>query len=464
MEQIVIEPKIKNTILAGRHEEFEWSRVKDTPVLIKPKDHDLPKILDNFQYSVGAWPIILEEDKIDTVKKLSARIPRLIKRIPELYFKNDQKRIADYYFNGDEMLAQFAMLCHSKNVDVGCRLDLMYSEGGFKLIEVNVGSTIGGWQVQVLEEMIRQYHPQLNDPVTASKYESPDTQAVYIEFLVDSIMKHIKPTDSEANVFFGVGHIDSDENKKEVLSFFDNLLNKELAKRGLKGRSHTGKYSSLVMKNGRLYCGDKPMHSVIAFKTEIDDPIPPDVFRAFIMDEIYFPDNLTHGMTEDKRNLEILRSLAEEKAFSEEDNALILNHIPWSSEIVHKQVQYAGKTQSVEDVLRTHKEQMVIKDAMGYQGIDVFVGKFATNEEWEKAIQLAFSEKNFLAQEFNESIDYLAPNLQKEWTDHKIVWGSFGFGDNYGGVCARVSEVKTDVGIINCARGAVVAIVYELKK
>jgi hypothetical protein len=182
------------------------------------------------------------------------------------------------------------------------------------------------------------------------------------------------------------------------------------------------------------------------------------------MDEVYFPDNLTHGMYEDKRNLEILRTLAEQNAFSEEDNALILNHIPWSAAIADRKATYAGKTQSVADILRAHKDDMVIKDALGYQGIDVFVGKFSSDEEWEKAIQLAFSGTNFLAQEYNESIDYLAPNREQEWTHHKLVWGSFGFGDDYGGVFVRVSEVKTDVGIINCARGALVGLVYETKK
>ncbi|MCH2195492.1 hypothetical protein [Kordia sp.] len=463
MEQTLIQPLTKNTILAGRHEQFEWHRIKDIPAVVKPQAQGVSSILENFDYPVSSWPIILKEEQVATLKQLSARIPRLIRKIPELYFKNDEKRIADFYFKGDAMLTQFAMLCHQKNIDVGCRLDLTYAEDGFKLLEVNVGSTVGGWQVQVLEEMIRKCHPQLDDPVTASQYESPDTQAVYIKFLVENVIKHVKPTDKEVNVFFGVGHIPNEEIKKRVLTFFDNLLNEELAKKGMKGRSHTGRFSSLVMKHGRLYCGDAPMHGVIAFKTEQDDEIQPDVFRAFIMDEIYFPDNLTHGMNEDKRNLEILLELAQQKAFSEEDNALILKHIPWSAAIADKKVSYAGKMQSVENILREHKDKMVIKDALGFQGIDVFVGKFASDEEWEKAIQLAFSGKNFLAQEFHQSIDYVAPNLQQEWTDHKIVWGSFGFGDHYGGVCARSTEVATDVGIINCARGAVVAIVYGIK-
>jgi hypothetical protein len=104
----------------------------------------------------------------------------------------------------------------------------------------------------------------------------------------------------------------------------------------------------------------------------------------------------------------------------------------------------------------------VIKAARGYQGKDVFIGKFTNTDEWEEVLEKALENGAFIAQEFSDSVDFAAPNRHNEWTPHKLIWGAFGFGDFYGGVWVRMSEVKTDVGVINSATGAVEAIVFEI--
>jgi hypothetical protein len=154
--------------------------------------------------------------------------------------------------------------------------------------------------------------------------------------------------------------------------------------------------------------------------------------------------------------------LAENKKFSQEDNDFILKVIPWTATIKEgKEVVFKGNRKNISTLLKGHKNQLVIKDNYGEQGKDVFIGKFLSTSAWEEVIKLALKEEKFIAQEFSESINFSAPNSNNDWTDHKIVWGSFGFGEVYGGVFVRMSEVKTDTGIINAARGAVEAIVYE---
>lgn len=463
MEYIQLEPEIKNTILSDKYQQFDGERINEIPTHIQPEEHELPNILKKYAYPVSTWPVMIDEETTDTLRQLCIRVPKLIKRIPELYFKNDEKQIADFYFKGNEMITQFAMICHKKNIETGCRLDLTYAEDGFKILEVNVGSSIGGWQVQSFEKVIRGFHSELTDPVTASNYYSHNSQAIYIKFLVDKILSQVTITDEMINVFIGVGHIDNEKIKGDIIDFFDGLLQKEFGARGLKGKAYTGSFSSLQLKNGKLCLEDEAMHGVVAFKIEEGEQIPADVFRAFIMDEIYFPDHLATSMYGDKRNLGLLRELAEQKVFSEADNTLIMKHIPWSSEITNKEFSYANDTRSLIEILRTYKEKLVIKAAQGYQGKDVFIGKFSSSEEWEHAIKIALTEADFIAQEYNESINYLAPNRQQKWTDHKLIWGAFGFGADYGGVWVRLSEVKTDVGVINSATGAVEAIVYEIK-
>ncbi|WP_147424560.1 circularly permuted type 2 ATP-grasp protein [Flavobacterium sp. 81] len=194
----------------------------------------------------------------------------------------------------------------------------------------------------------------------------------------------------------------------------------------------------------------------------MDMNVTPAIFRAFMMDRIYLPDHLGLRMLGDKRNLSILLELAQNGKFSPDENALILKNIPWTSFIENKKVIFKDSEYILQELLKTDKDKFVIKVARGFQGKDVFIGKFSTDKEWEEALELALKNSAFIAQEFSDSLDFLAPNTENEWTLHKLIWGSFGFGDSYGGVWVRMSEVKTDVGVINSATGAVEAIVFEI--
>jgi hypothetical protein len=227
-----------------------------------------------------------------------------------------------------------------------------------------------------------------------------------------------------------------------------------------KGESFVGAFSDLSLQNGNLTFEGKKMDAVLATTLEVEG-MPPDVSRAFVMKKIYFPDHLATRIYGDKRNLGLLRVLAEKQQFTKEENELIFKSIPWTIEFKDNNCVYKGIEYQLVSLLREQKNNFVIKIAQGFQGKDVFIGKFSTEEEWERAISIGLENKNFIVQEFADSKTFNAPNIENEWVPHKLIWGAFGFGENYGGVWVRMTEEKTDVGVINSASGAVEAIVYE---
>lgn len=452
---------MKQSILSDKLDVFKNASTKDFSVWIDTHAKGVPEIFKHYAYPINSWPVIINKDTVAMLEKLCVQLPKLVQQIPKLYFQNDQKKIADYYFSGNELVGQFAMICHEKNIESGCRLDLTLSKKGFQVLEINVGSSIGGWQVQSFESIIRKLHPELSSQKTRRNYHSKNSQEHYIQFLVDKVLQYVKNQGDEVNIF-----MKTDINDKEVkatsLAFFNEMLKKELAKRGLRGEAYIGKLKDLKLNNTKIYFEGKNMHGIIILKSD-DEEIPLDVFRSFILENVYLPDHIARGMYGDKRNLGLLRELAEQSKFSTEDNQLILQSIPWTANLTDREVLYNQEQISLLELLRTKKDELVIKAAQGFQGKDVFIGKFSSNTEWEKAIETALNNGHFIAQEFSDSLDFLAPNKQDEWTPHKLIWGAFGFGANYGGVWVRMSEVKSDVGIINSATGAVEAIVYEVK-
>jgi len=452
----------EKTILSDIFDAVKDQSTGDFPVWVNPAEHNLPTAFKNYIYPVNSWPVIIDKAAARELNEVCVKLPALIKRIPELYFKYDIKEIANYYFEGNEVLTHYALACHEKKIETGCRLDLTLSDKGFKVLEVNIGSSIGGWQVQSFEKAIRSFHPLLSNPNSSRRFHSENSQSHYINFLIDKTLEQVKSIDKEVNIFIFLGPANNDKKvKAESLEFFDDLLQEGLRKRGLTGKAYSDKLTDLKLKQGKLYLGDTHIHSVMIFKMEEENVIPVDIFRAFLMDAIYFPDHLGMTLYADKRNLGLLVELAENNKFSKEENELILKNIPWSTELKEKDIIYHGRRFDLINFLKENKDKMVIKSANGYQGKDVFIGKFSTPEEWDNAIKVGLRETDFIVQEFCDSLDFLAPNKQNDWTPHKLIWGAFGFGNNYGGVWVRMSEVANDVGVINSATGAVEAIVFE---
>ncbi|MDX6188111.1 hypothetical protein SGQ83_02025 [Flavobacterium sp. Fl-318] len=445
------------TILSEKFLEFEGT--KDIPARINTNHESVPDVFKSYKYPVSGWPVLINKQMTQELTALSVKIPSLLKQIPSLYFNDDIKKLAEFYFAGDEMMAEFAMLCHKKDLEIGCRLDLTFTEDGFKVLEANIGSSIGGWQIQSFESLIRNNHPELVNKDKVLDYKGRNTLQIYMKFLIEQIIKQLGKQ-STINLFMEMGDIEDEAEKEESLGFFDKLFKEELANFGLNGGAYGGDMNELTLTNGNLCLGDKVIHSLIILTMDMN--VTPAIFRAFMMDRIYLPDHLGLRMLGDKRNLFILLELAQAGKFSPEENELILKNIPWTSFIENKKVIFKDREHNLPDLLKTDKDKFVIKVARGFQGKDVFIGKFSTEKEWEEALELALQNNAFIAQEFSDSLDFLAPNAENEWTLHKLIWGSFGFGDCYGGVWVRMSEVKTDVGVINSATGAVEAIVFEI--
>jgi hypothetical protein len=445
---------MKNSILDKEHISYTDTS-KEIPTWIQTNVPEVPDIFKEFAYHISSWPVILDEKKAKDLKELSSKVFKMIRSIPSLYFDNDEQKIADYYFEGNSMLGQFAMISHNKvSSESCCRIDLTYTNEGFKVLEANIGSSIGGWQLQSFTEIINKTHPQLQQ-----NYQSVNTQYIYFEFLVKNIIKYVHSIEGEINIFISMDDVQEGQQHTYLVEFLNELLSKTLSDKNLKGKVFIGSLSKLKLSNTILHLGGERIHAVLNMSSE---EITIELMRAFMMDAIYFPDHLGVTMYRKKSNLELLRELAENKKFSQEDNDFILKVIPWTATIKEgKEVVFKGNRKNISTLLKGHKNQLVIKDNYGEQGKDVFIGKFLSTSAWEEVIKLALKEEKFIAQEFSESINFSAPNSNNDWTDHKIVWGSFGFGEVYGGVFVRMSEVKTDTGIINAARGAVEAIVYE---
>jgi hypothetical protein len=452
---------MKQTILAEAYEVL-MAQEKAISPLINTDTVELPEVYRNFKYPISSYPIIISKAQQAKLKEASIVIPKLLHKVPSMYFQDDVQKITDFYFDGNEMLGQFSVLCQERGVPVSCRLDLSLTTDGFKVMEVNFGSSIGGIGLQNFDPLIRKKHPAMHATETSDQFTFVDSQDLYMEFISQQIHEYTKINAKDITVFLISDPEAQPEHKKMITDLFQEILQKELDKTGKKATVIMDEIGVLKHKADGLYTGDTRVHAVLILSFSLRD-ISPDIFRAFMMNQVYFPDHLGVMYIRDKRNLALIRRLAEARKFDGNENDLVLEYVSWTEIITEDaEVSYKGNTYNILTLLKTKKDEFVIKVIDGLQGDDVYIGKFSTPEAWNQAIEKAVKTGKFIAQEFSDSLNLLAPDSEGNWVPQKLVWGAFGFGNIYGGTWVRMAPVHRSAGVINSAAGAVEALVYEL--
>lgn len=450
---------MNNTILREKYNSFIKNGVRKENT-IKVNNDLVPEIFHNYDVPISSWPVLLDKNQIEGLNKLCKELPKLLQKIPYLYFKSDTKKISEFYFEGNEMLAQFALMSLAKDIEISSRLDIIQTQEGFKVLEINMGSSIGGMEFQNFDELIRSLHPIMQKRNNDKDFVIKKTQSIYINFIIEQSLKFINSKNSDINIFL-VGYGKSTEEDNEIQQYFQRLLNEELKYRELKGKVFIGKIEELNLVKNNLFYKDKRIDSVLILNYAALGNSP-NLFRAFLTNQVYFPDHLGTTLLGDKRNLGILRILAQKKSFSEEINLLILKCIPWTELLKDENVMYNQKEVSFINLLKENKNLFVIKVANELQGSNVFVGKFMEQNDWNNTILEAIESKNYLVQEFCDSRTVFAPNEDDKWVPNRLILGAYGFGDIYGGVCARLSQInKKETGVVNVASGAIGGLVYE---
>ncbi|MCP4218928.1 MAG: hypothetical protein GY765_30120, partial [bacterium] len=94
-------------------------------------------------------------------------------------------------------------------------------------------------------------------------------------------------------------------------------------------------------------------------------------------------------------------------------------------------------------------------------GVEVVIGSTSPEDVWEKRIENALKDGNWLVQEYVEPYHLLAQRGARGCVPHSVIWGTFVFGDRFGGTAQRVQDISNDK-IINSAQGARSTIAFEV--
>ncbi len=456
--------------IIGNHEDLSDVSVKFLdfvgrhPSCLKPltqNEDELPEFLRGYSAPLQAWPTFVGAEKMRLIKRATLGVPRLIATIPERIFKNDITKISTFYGINDPALTSLVMAPPTGIEGLVSRGDFYDTQSGFKCMEVNMSGQIGGWRTQSWADA---YHKkkELNQFIEETgitpKWQHP----------VRTLFKHIV-TDTHAAGLTRQGQlniavvVDPEYCLPGISEFLNGLYQEVLRSLNLRlsGKAFGCSYAELNLRHTGLYHGITRAHAVVEHTIV---QIPKPVFRAFKgrMVKVY---NAPIGhILSNKNNLALLSLYEDSDLYNDDEKSIIRDHIPWSRILERTTTSFKGETISLPDDLIGNRASFVIKPCQGAKGEGVFVGAFLSQKQWEDAVNAGVTEKGWLVQEYLDSKQYLYQYGDEGARPHDVVWGTFCFGQTYGGGFLRMMsrEVEGATGVINSFQGSDVSFIFEV--
>jgi hypothetical protein len=343
------------------------------------------------------------------------------------------------------------------------RSDLIFSSMGLKCIEFNISSDLSGLDKSIWEELY------VKTPVISKflqEYQVKIQKINLLYSLLDYLISIIQGKELSVkamNIAFAIpSFIDNIGRERENL--FLNRTYKEvlgLIDKNLDGQVIFCDYHHLKSSDDGIFYQGKKIHILVEFYSGI---VSPEVLNHFVKGNILMFNGPITRLLSNKLNLALLSENEDSDIFSDIEQETIRKYIPWTRKIAPGITIYKGQKIKLEDFIISNKDKLVIKPSEGYGGIGVCLGKYSTGNQWQECIKKAMKQKNWLVQEYIESLPYLYQYGENGCAPYNVIWGGFVFGSKYVGGWVRMLPKKDPRGIINRKQGAEESAVFEINQ
>ncbi|MBV6325520.1 hypothetical protein [Duganella violaceipulchra] len=414
----------------------------------------------DYPYALSAWPVIISRQHIEQFQRFIDDLPRLCHKAVRCMFGDDAAAFARY-LNVSEV--EHAVLReHGLDlVQMLNRHDIVFSDGVLKLIEVNAGSTIGGWQPGLLEPQLREV---LGSYAATAQWALHHRQVLRgMMAAVHAAVLRCKPGRASGNllVLIDDGRLAEVEMRKLYQDVFQGGGGPLAG-----GTLHFATDCSALSfaADGAPQVGGAPIDAVLMALPE-GRPIPPHIhmrmIAAHLAGHIVMPDSPRYTWFGNKLLMALLHEPALQPQLSEAERALVARHIPLTMTMADTPQPWQGATWDKRELLLARREQFVIKKSHSLRGRDVFVGRYCTPERWAAVVAAQLGQADWLAQQYCAADLALAPDAEGQLIEYALIWGVFDLAGRYGGAFVRGMPRGAGAGVVNSANGATEFAVLE---
>ncbi|MER7520705.1 hypothetical protein [Streptomyces sp. NPDC126499] len=272
------------------------------------------------------------------------------------------------------------------------RADAYHDGTGYRLLEFNLGSEVGGMDMAVCNEALLGVG-EFKAFAAEHGLHHVDTAAR----LAADLRERARPALAGGGAEPVVGLVEGNG----AVAAYGRLMRafqEALAAQGLDVR--IGEVGELRARpDGKLTLDGAPLDLVLrnfGASQLLDDPAGPEVaqelFRAHEAGRTVLFTSLESGLYAHKNALALLSDPPVTGAFDTAERALVDRVLPWSRTL------RPSAPAALLDECRERRERLILKPGAGYGGLDTYVGWECTDAEWREALTVAVG-RGYLAQE-----------------------------------------------------------------
>ena len=396
-------------------------------------------------------PLFLGQHECDQLYADLATLRSALVSLPGRLYGGDLSAFARAVGMTDVQVSAI-MRSRSTTVTSQTRGDLYVDETGFRLLEFNMGSALGGMDnADMCRAMLE--HPVLAGFARAHRLD-------YVDTLREQAVNTLVETGFEPGSRPMTAVADWPSSFQTMEPYMRHY-NARLGKLGLD--AHPCHVGQLQVRDERVWLGDRPVDIIVRlFMIEdlleypdaaaLTDPILDAAARGWV--KIHTP--MDTDLFASKGALAMLSDEANRPLFDEQELAALDRILPWTRMVRPGPVTLEdGRRADLIDYALSHQDDLALKPTLLHGGQGVLLGWRAdTNAQtWEERVRAAL-DGPYVLQRRIRPVPELFPGDDGKLIPWIVTWGVFTGVNGYGGVFARATTVESNVEVINLDTGA----------
>jgi len=379
-------------------------------------------------------PHFLTPKQEKLLKNVTETVARILEKVIQIYFEDPStRRIFNLSKEAEQLIAIDPG--YKRNVNVA-RFDSFLEGENLKLIELNTDSPAGMGYADLLEDIFFETH-ELEDFIQAFHFHKDSRRQKLLEALLAAYSEFQGGSTHHPRIAIVDWRTVKTRPEFEALkAYFEE-----------RGYATTiADPRDLRLKQGKLYHDDFQIDLIyrrVIFNELLEklDEVK-DFIEGYKTHAVCVVNSFRSKLAGTKAVLSILTTPEYDHWFTEEENKIKSEHIPWTRRVIDCEHFYGTKKIFLIDFLKDEKDQLVMKPSEGYGAKDVTIGMETREDDWNRAIDRALK-SNWVLQELVRIPFMSVPivvNNKLEFVRKKTSINPFCFGGRYATCLSRLSE------------------------
>lgn len=401
-------------------------------------------LASRYQKRYVARPLFIGRAEADQLNSDLQHVRAAMVSLPDLLYDGDLTAFAGAAGLTD-VQAEAALRTHSDQVTDWVRADLYPDADGFRMLEFNMGSGIGGSEASDMTRAMLRY-PLLRDFARRNQLTCPDSAQEQIRVMLaeSGFSRDSAPM---------IALIDWQAHYEKIGGFLHRIARRW---RDMGLDTHAGHLGQLRMRNGRVLLRGQPVDIIfrIFLSEHLLEPGGPEVMLpvldAVARDEVKMFTPMDSELYGSKAPLAMLSDHANRHLLTAAQQAAIDRVLPWTRMVRPGPVMLEdGSSADLLEHALARQADLVLKPTLLHGGAGVVAGWDTTEQGWRDALNQAMGGP-YVLQRRIMVIPEMCPGPDGELVPWETTWGVFTSPAGFGGVFARAfqSQPGTVVGRI----------------